>query len=301
MRIFVAGATGLLGRRVVPLLVAKGHAVVGLARRDENEPALKALGAEPRRADLFDAASVAKAAEGCEVVMHLATSIPPRLVSKTSEWAMNDRLRTEGTKNLLAAAKGAALYVQQSIGLVHGSQRGLVREDAPYAAKPHRLVRSAIEMEQLVKRSGLKAAILRCAIFYGADDPRTKDIVDRVRRRRLPFIGDGDNFTSHVHLDDAAAAFAAVVEKGAPGTWNVVDDRPVTSKEFLRSLSNELHVKDPWDLPEWFAWLVMGPSRTALATMSLALDNTRAKEELGWKPSYPTFREGWKAVVKSLG
>ena len=301
MRIFIAGATGLLGRRVVPLLVAKGHTVVGLSRRDENDTRLKALGAEAKRADLFDAASITKAAEGCEVVLHLATSIPAKLKSSASEWAMNDRIRTEGTKNLLAAAKNAALYVQQAVGLVHGSQRGLVREDAPFAAKPHRLVRSAVEMEQLVARSGVKAAILRCALFYAADDPRTKQIVERVRARRLPFVGDGDNFTSHVHIDDAAAAFAAAVEKGSPGTWNVADDRPVTSKEFLRWLSTELHVKDPWDLPGWFAWLVMGPSRTAMATISLALDNTRAKEELGWKPSFPTFREGWKAVVKALG
>lgn len=296
MRVFIAGATGALGRRVVPILAARGHVVVGLSRRDENDAALKAMGAEPRRADLFDAASVAKAAEGCDVVMHLATAIPKQ--PKGGDWRPNDRIRTEGTKNLLAAAANAKLYVQESIALVYGSRPGLVRENVPIG-RPHKWVKSAVEMERLVTASGRPAAILRCGLFYAADDPRTKWIIERTRARKLPYIGDGDNLTTYVHTDDAAAAFAAVVEAGKPGTWNVADDRPVPAKEFLSWLSTELRVKDPHSLPMALAWLFLGPTFYNAVTASLAVDNTKVKEELGWKPVYPTFREGWKAIVRA--
>ncbi len=297
MKVFIAGATGALGRRVVPILAARGHAIVGLSRRDENDAALKAMGAEPRRADLFDAASVAKAAEGCDVVMHLATAVPTQ--PKGGDWRLNDRIRVEGTKNLLAAAAAAKLYVQESIALVYGSRPGLVRETAAIG-RPHKWVRSAAEMERLVAASGRPAAILRCGLLYAADDPRTKWIIERTRARKLPYIGDGDNVTTYVQTDDAAAAFAAVVEAGKTGTWNVVDDRPVPAKEFLSWLSTQLHVKDPHRLPMALAWLYLGPTFYSAVTASLAVDNTKIKEELGWKPVYPTFREGWKAVVRAL-
>jgi nucleoside-diphosphate-sugar epimerase len=297
MRTFLTGATGLLGRRVVRELLARKHEVAALARSDANEQALRAMGAEPRRADLFDRASLEKAAAGADAVFHLATAVPRSLKSRSADWAANDRIRRDGTAALLAAAPKDALLVVQSIGLVYGQRKGLVRESAEPAAKPHPWVASAVDMERAVRESGRRAAILRCGLFYAADDPRTQEILARVRARRLPYIGDGDNLVSWVHLDDAAPAFALAAEKGATGPFNVSDDRPVTSKEFAEWLATETASKGPWDVPRWVAWLAMGPTAFRATTTSLALENTKAREELGWTLQYPTFREGWSAIL----
>jgi nucleoside-diphosphate-sugar epimerase len=241
MRVFVAGATGVLGRELVRQLLARGHQVVGLARSEANEALLRRMGAAARRADLFDAGQLARAAEACEAIVHAATSIPTKPRTTPADWAVNDRIRREGTQALGQAAVivGARVYVQQSVAWLAAPPDGRpFDEDSP--AHPDPPLQSALDGEQIAQeagaRGGFRVAVVRCGWFYGAETAHTRMFGELLRRRRLPVIGAGDAVWCVLHTADAAGAFVAALEKPASGVWHVVDDQPVTGARDARGV-----------------------------------------------------------------
>lgn len=304
MKIFIAGATGVLGRRVVTGLRSHGHEVLGLARSPENERTIRSLGGEPRRANLFDAGSLAEAAGGAEVVIRAATAIPRTVRLHDRDWAMNDRIRVEGTRALLNATKriGARLYVQEGIVWVaQPADGGPFNETSPVV--PKLWYGSAAESERLAReaseRDGFAAATLRFGSFYGADSFQTRLMGERIARLKLPILGPGDAVWSNIHLDDAAGAMVAAAEAGKSGLWHVVDDRPATISEYFTTLADLLGAPPPKHVSLGLARLALGRGAVAFLTTSTRTSNTRIRAQLGWSPTYPTIDEGLRDVVSS--
>jgi nucleoside-diphosphate-sugar epimerase len=308
MKVFIAGATGVLGRRVVRRLAAAGHFVVGLSRSAANAEWLGANGAEARAADLFDAESVTAAAAGCEAVLHLATAIPTHNRPARTDWDTNDRIRREGTRALLAAARqnGCRLYVQQSITYFYGDHGDeWVDETTPVTVMPGGVLESAMDMERMVLKAahddGLPAVILRLGMFYSHDSASTRQIVGATRRGIMPIIGKGDAYWSYIHAEDAAGAVAAVVaepDSAIGGLFNVVDDEPARYREVVGHLARALGARRPMHMPPWLAKVLLGKGTAGLLTTSNRVRNDLFKRTLGWKPEYPTFREGYSEVVR---
>jgi 2-alkyl-3-oxoalkanoate reductase len=278
MRILVVGATGVLGRQVVPRLVERGHAVRAVVRGDTQARVFAALGVESRRGDILDAAGLAEAARGCDVALHLATAIP---TGPHADWSRNDRIRRDGTRNLLAAAAGAGArrYVQQSITMLYGDcGQTLMDEDAPLRPTPR--IQSAADMEDLVRGSGLDWQILRGGPFYGAGAGRDQEWRAAAREGRLALPGDGAALTSLIHVVDMARAVVAAAERDVTGrVYNIVDDAPVSYAELFGYIAAQAGAPAP---------AAGGPPIMA----SLACANARARGELGWQPAYPTYRSG---------
>jgi nucleoside-diphosphate-sugar epimerase len=302
MRVFIAGATGVLGRGLIRQFREHGHDVLGLVRDPQGEQRVRSLGGEPRSADLCDADALTRAAEGAEVVIHAATAIPLKTRTRPIDWAENDRIRREGTRALTQAAAraGARLYLQQSITWVARPPDGSAfDEDSP--PHPDAVTQSALDGERIAQeageRTGLAAGVLRCGWFYGPNSPHMRMLADGLRRRRLPIIGDGQAIWSCLHTEDAAGAFVTAAEAGKGGLWHVVDDRPVTAKEFLTSFARRLGAPPPRRVPAWLARVVAGRRAVAFLTASTRTSNARIRRELGWRPRYPTFEEGLDQVV----
>jgi nucleoside-diphosphate-sugar epimerase len=305
LNILVAGATGVLGRSLVPLLRGRGHAVRGLARSARAEETVRGLGGEPVRGDLLDPAGLEAAARGCQAVLHLATSIPTRRRLRYSDFALNDRVRTEGTRNLLAAAlaAGARRYVQQSVAFLHQTAaEEWADEDSPLADSP--ALGSAIEMERLVWQShgldGLSTIIVRGGSFYGPGSPHTRRMFDALRRGLLPLAGAGDNYWSLIHVDDMAGACAAAAEAARPAQcYLAVDDEPVRVRELFTAVARARGGPAPRRWPEWLIRLLAGAPALDLLRASFRCRNARILRDLGWRPAYPTFREGIPAVLRA--
>jgi nucleoside-diphosphate-sugar epimerase len=306
MRVFVAGASGAIGRPLVPRLVAAGHEVTGMTRSEERAERIRQAGATPLVADVFDGDGVRSAiAEFApEVVVHQLTSLPDRLDFRDeSLYDATNRVRGEGTRILLEAARaaGARRMVAQSIAFVYEPEGDWVKDeeapllqDAPGGfAEGLRTVR---RMEDtVVGAEGLDGLVLRYGFFYGpgtyyaADGSTAAD----VRKRRMPVVGKGTGTFSFIHVDDAADATVAAVERGAPGIYNVVDDDPAPMSEWLPVYAEALGAKKPWRVPVWLAKLIAGRG-VALFSISLrGASNTKAKRELGWEPSHPSWRQGF--------
>ncbi|HET9122565.1 MAG TPA: NAD-dependent epimerase/dehydratase family protein, partial [Acidiferrobacteraceae bacterium] len=265
MKVFIAGATGVLGRRLVQRLCARGDSVVGLARTSTAAHALRALGALPSHADLFDGDALARAADGCEVIVHAATAIPQTARPRDRDWATNDRIRRAGTQALThcAAQVGARLYLQQSVIWVAQPLADVpFTEDTPPAPDP--VVRSALDGERMAQaagaRHGFGVAVLRCGMFYGFDSAHTRMMAEALRRRRLPIFGKGNAFWSCLHLDDAADAFAAAAVAGRAGLWHVVDHEPVPVHDYLNYFAARLRAPPPQRVPTWLGRLLAGPA-----------------------------------------
>lgn len=302
MKIFVGGATGVLGRRLVRLFLERGHQVVGLARSPEAEGLIRRLGGEPRRADLFDAESLACASEGCDAVIHAATAIPTRPRTRPADWAMNHRIRREGTSALTAAAAkiGARVYLQQSIVWVARPPDGSpFDENSPI--QPHPVYDSAADGERIARqagdRHGFRVAVLRCGAFYSADAAHSRMLAEGLARRRMPVIGRGEAVMALIHSDDAAGAFVAAAEAGRDGLWHVVDDQLITVAELLATLAQELGAPPPRRIAPWLARLVAGKAAVEYFTTSTRTSNQKIRSEIGWTPRFPTIREGLKEVV----
>ena len=302
MRVFVAGATGVLGRRLLRQLTARGHVAVGLVRTDDGDSVVRSHGGEPTRADLFDADAVTKAAAGCDVIVHAATAIPTKLRTGPRDWAMNDRLRREGTRCLTAAAGrvGADTYIQQSVvWAVRGPEGKPFDESAPPVPDP--ILASSLEGEQIARESGeehgFRAVVLRCGNFYSADGWHTRFLGDALWRRRPALVGDGTAIWSLLHADDAASAFAIASEEPRSGAWHVVDDRPVSMAEYLGTLADKLGTSPPRHLQRWLARLVIGRYASDLLSTSFPTTNARFRADFPWRPSFPTIAEGLDQVV----
>jgi len=303
MRVFVAGATGAIGARLVPQLVERGHEVFGTSRSPERADRLRAQGAEPVVLDLLDQRAVqeAVAAARPEAIVHQATALAGMTDFKHFDrsFASTNRLRTEGTDALLAAARevGVRRFVAQSYaGWPYARNDGPVKtEDDPLDPMPVPAMRETLaairHLEQAVVDAG--GVALRYGGFYGSpDDPQ----VELVRKRRLPIVGDGEGILSFVHLEDAAAATALALEDGAAGIYNVVDDEPARAREVLPALAAAVGAKPPRRVPRWLARLVAGEAGVVLMTEARGASNAKAKAELGWALRYPSWRQGFLAV-----
>jgi 2-alkyl-3-oxoalkanoate reductase len=306
MRVFFSGASGAIGARLVPQLVERGHDVVGTSRSPEKGDHLRALGAEPVALDLLDSKSVheAVAAARPDAIVHQATALTGTSDVKHFDrtFAQTNRLRTEGTDALLAAARGAGVsdFVAQSFaGWPYARVGGPVKtEEDPLDPEP------AAEMrESLAAIEHLEAAVvaeggiaLRCGGFYGSPDDSQLELV---RKRKLPLVGDGGAVWSFVHLDDAASATVLALERGEPGIYNVVDDDPAPVREWLPALAAVLGAKPPRRVPRWLARLVAGESGLVLMTEARGASNAKAKAELGWTLRYPSWRQGFPAAYDS--
>ncbi len=303
MRVFVAGASGAIGTRLVPQLVGRGHEVIGSSRSAEKAEHMRALGAEPVALDLLDRAAVRLAVLEAEpdAIVHQATALSDLNFSRNFDrtFATTNRLRTEGTDALLAAAREAAVerFVAQSFASFRTAREGapVKTEDDPLdPAPPAKMRESSAAMrhlEEAVTKAG--GIALRYGGFYGADND---GLIEPVRKRQYPIIGDGGGMASWIHLDDAAAATVLALEHDGPGIFNVVDDEPAPVREWLPLLADALGAGPPRRFPRWLARLVAGDVAVVMGTEARGASNAKAKHELGWEPRYPTWREGFVAV-----
>jgi 2-alkyl-3-oxoalkanoate reductase len=306
MRVFVAGATGAIGTRLVPQLVDRGHEVIGSSRSLEKAEQIRALGAEPVALDLLDGAAVRRAVLQTEpdAIIHQATALSDLNFSRNFDrtFAETNRLRTEGTDALLAAAREAKVdrFVAQSFASYRTAREGAwvkTEDDALDPAPPAKARESFAAMrrlEEAVTKAG--GIALRYGAFYGAAND---GLVEPVRKRQYPIIGDGGGFVSFIHLDDAAAATVLALEHDGPGIFNIVDDEPAPVREWLPVLAEALGAGPPRHFPRWLARLVAGDVAVVMGTETRGASNGRAKRELGWKPRYPSWREGFAAVYSA--
>jgi 2-alkyl-3-oxoalkanoate reductase len=302
MRVFVAGATGAVGRRLVPQLVERGHEVVGTTRRPEKRDALRGQGAEPVVLDLLDRDAVVEAIAAArpEAVVHEATGLAGMSDLKHFDrmFAATNRLRTEGTDALLAAAReaGVARFVAQSFaGWPYAREGSPVKtEDDPLDPTPVAAMRETLTAIRHLERAVLGAGgvVLRYGGLYGSPDDAQ---VELVRKRRFPLVGDGGGVWSFVHLEDAAAATVLALDRGA-GIYNIVDDEPAPVRDWLPALAAALGAKPPRRIPRWLARLVAGEPGVALTTEIRGASNEKAKRELGWRLRFPSWREGFPAA-----
>jgi nucleoside-diphosphate-sugar epimerase len=311
MKVFVAGASGVIGRRLVPMLVAAGHDVVGMTRSAERAEALREAGAEPAVCDVFDAEALRRAVAAAqpEVVVHELTDLPQDLDPRRAKeaYARNDRIRREGTSNLVAAAVacGARRIVAQSIAFVYRPEGDAVKgEDAPlWVDAPEPFTDSIAAVRQLedmvVNADGIDGLALRYGFFYGPGTGYASDgsIATMVRKRRFPVLGKGAGVFSYIHIDDAASATVAAVERGAPGVYNIVDDDPAPVRDWLPAYAAAVGAKPPRRLPAWIGRLVAGKFMAATATELRGASNEKAKRELGWRPQHSSWRQGFKEAL----
>jgi 2-alkyl-3-oxoalkanoate reductase len=306
MRVFVAGATGALGRHLVPGLVAAGHEVTATTRTPGKVARLRAAGAEPVVVDGLDreAVMVAVMAAGPEVIVHQMTALAGMgsLRKVDREFAATNELRTRGTDNLLAAAAraGTRRVVAQGHNFVYARTGGPVKtEEDPLDTRPipssARTVAAIQYVDRTVPQAAPEGIVLRYGTFYGpgASDP----LLDAVRKRQMPVIGGGTGTWSFIEIGDAAAATLAAVEGGAPGVYNVVDSDPAPVAEWLPYLAEVAGAKPPLRLPAWLGRLLAGEFVVAQMTDGRGCSNEKARKELGWDPRYASWREGFRAWV----
>ncbi len=303
MRVFVAGGSGAIGRRLVPQLLAAGHEVTATARTAGGAERIRAQGAEALRLDLLDAKAVRRAVAGAgpDAIVHEATALAGmsdlRRFDRT--FAATNRLRTEGTANLLAAAAelGVARFVAQSYaGWPYARVGGPVKaEGDPLDPDPPRAMRETLAAIRRLEAavSAADGIVLRYGTFYGDPwDPQA----EAVRKRRVPLVGDGSGVWSFVHLDDAAAATVLALERADPGIYNVVDDEPAPVSEWLPALAAALGAPPPRRVPVWLARLAGGEAVVSMMTRSRGASNAKARSELGWELVYPSWRDGFRAT-----
>jgi 2-alkyl-3-oxoalkanoate reductase len=311
MRVFVAGASGAIGRPLIPRLVAAGHEVTGMTRSEERAGAVRAAGARAVVCDALDAdalrGAVVEAAP--EVVVHQLTALPHRFKPKDPDlYAPTNRVRTEGTRHLLAGMReaGSRRLVCQSIAFAYAPRPdGLHTEDDPlFLDAPAPFAdgaRAVAEMERTVlEADGIEGLVLRYGWFYGPGtyfgDEGT--MAADVRRRRFPVVGKGQGVYSFIHVDDAAAATVVAIEHGPPGVYNVVDDDPAPMREWLPVYAAALGAPKPLRVPVWVARLVAGKFVAAMSTGLRGASNERAKRELGWQPRWKSWREGFREAPR---
>jgi nucleoside-diphosphate-sugar epimerase len=305
MRVFVAGGTGVMGQRLVPQLVARGHQVTATTTNAAKLGLLERLGAEGVVMDGLDAASVSAAVAESrpDAIVHQMTAISvphagqPDLKHIDRWFAQTIRLRIEGTDHLLAAAEAAGVshVVAQSYASWNGIRQGgwVKTEEDPLDPETGTIQHAGAEAIRHVEEAVLKAggAVLRYGAFYGPG--ATDDQVELVRKRQFPLVGAGTGYSSWVHLDDAASATVLAVEQKVVGVFNIVDDEPAPASEWLPHLAACAGAKRPMRVPKWLARLLAGDVAVTMMTEGRGFSNAKAKRELGWQPSYPSWRQGF--------
>jgi 2-alkyl-3-oxoalkanoate reductase len=312
MKVFVAGASGAIGTPLVSQLVARGHDVVAMTRSPGKADSLRALGAKVEIADALDRGAVVQAVMRNEpdVVVSQLTSLAGASDFKhfDREFALTNRLRTEGTDNLIEAAKkaGASRFVAQSYGNwnYERSGSGIKTEDDPLdpspAANQVESMRAIRHLESSVMSAeGVEGVVLRYGNFYGPGTDLSPDgmFAELIRKRRFPIVGDGAGLWSFIHVDDGAAATVAAIERGAPGIYNIVDDEPAAVDRWLPEIARMLGAKPPRRVPVWLGKLAAGEVGVSMMTKIRGTSNAKAKRELGWKPAYPSYRDGFAAML----
>jgi 2-alkyl-3-oxoalkanoate reductase len=308
MKVFVAGATGAVGQRLVPLLVARGHHVTAMTRTPGKAGHLRSLGAEPVVADGLDEVSVMRAVTRSEpdAVVHEMTGLTgiTSVRNFDREFAETNRLRTEGTDHLLAAARaaGARRFVAQSFGNWNYERAGAAAktEDDPLDPEPPAAQRQSLAAIRHVERAvtnadGMTGIALRYGNFYGpgAGIAADGEIADLLRKRAFPVIGDGAGVWSFVHVDDAARATLAAVERGLPGIYNIADDDPAPVAEWLPELARLLGAPAPRRVPVWLGRIAAGEVGVSMMTQIRGAANAKARRELAWVPAYRSWRQGF--------
>ncbi|MGZ4179621.1 MAG: NAD-dependent epimerase/dehydratase family protein [Solirubrobacteraceae bacterium] len=315
MKIFVAGATGVLGRALVPQLVERDHEVVGMTRSASKQDLVRNLGARPVVADALDPDAVAEAVASAEpeVIVHQLTALSGKLSARDMRHpdrspmaTMTNRLRTEGTDHLLAAGRtvGARRFVAQSFAAFRWARTGgpVLTEADPLDSNPPAALRAPLVGILHVERAVTtidwgEGLVLRYGGFYGPGTAISlapdAPMAAPVRKRRFPIIGDGGGVWSHVHIDDATAATVAAVDHGQPGIYNIVDDEPAPVREWLPVLASALGAKPPRRIPRWLGRLAAGETATLMMTEARGASNVKAKRELGWTPRYASWRQGF--------
>lgn len=305
MRVFVAGASGAIGTRLVPELIQNRHEVVGTVKSPGNAERVRALGAEPVVLDLLDAGAVRKAVLDArpDAIVHQATALADATWGRNFDkvFAGTNALRTKGTDALLAAAREAGVrrFVAQSFASYRYVREGgpVKTEDDPLDTSPPGNARDSWAAMEYLDRAVTEAGgiILRYGLFYGADND---GLIEPIRNRQYPMIGDGGGVSSWIHLDDAAAATALALEHDGPAIYNVVDDDPASVREWLPVAVEALGAKPARRFPAWLARLAAGEAAVVMGTTARGASNEKAKRELGWTPRHPSWRYGfWEAYA----
>jgi len=307
MRVLVAGASGALGSRLVPQLIDAGHGVVGSHQSPASAELLRRLGATPVLLDLLDTRAVRTAVLEAEpdAIVHEATALADAKWGRNFDkvFAQTNELRTRGTDALLAAAReaGVTRFVAQSFASYRYVREGgpVKSEDDPLDPTPPANAKQSFAAMGYVDRTvtDFGGIVLRYGGFYGAAND---GLIEPVRKRQYPIIGDGDGITSWIHLDDAAAATVLALEQGGPAIYNVVDDEPAPAREWLAVLAQALGAKPPRRFPTWLARLVAGEAAVVMGSEARGASNVKAKHELGWTLRYPSWRDGFPATYSAL-
>jgi len=309
MKVFIAGATGVLGHRLVDSLADRGHEVHGLARDAEGEQIVERYGGIARRGDVLEPESLDRVIDDdVDVLIHSATAIPDSTKPSDEEWVRNDRVRLDGMTNLLAAAPETLQQVlfPSVVWVVRQPDGSEFDETAAY--NPDRATESAAEVEDLLRERATQATfdavILRCGFFYASDARDTREWGKDLLDGDLPIVGGGllgrqDGTMSFVHIDDAATAFVAAVEQGASGVYPVVDDRPVAPAAFFETFADLLDAPEPGRVPGWLARFFVGKIAADLLTSEWRTTNEKARQELDWEPTHPTVAEGLQQIVET--
>jgi 2-alkyl-3-oxoalkanoate reductase len=303
MRILVVGASGAIGSRLVPQLIGHGNEVIGTYRSVASAPRVAALGAKPVALDVLNARAVREVVLDAapDAIVHEATSLSNMRFSRSLDrsFAVTNRIRTEGTDALLAAAKEAGVqrFVAQSFASFRYAREGgpIKTEDDPLDPEPPATARETNaamrHLDEAVTAAG--GIALRYGGFYG---PADEGLTGPVRKRQYPIIGPGAGVSSFIHLDDAAAATVLALEYSRPAIFNIVDDEPAAMRDWLPALARAIGAKPPRRVPVWLARVIAGDGMVTMATQSRGASNAKAKAELGWTPRYPSWRDGFRAA-----
>jgi nucleoside-diphosphate-sugar epimerase len=304
MKIFLTGATGVIGSRAIPLLLARHHEVTAAARSEQQRLSLEEMGAKALAVDLFDAKALRKAVAGHDAVVNLATHMPRMGLGALfpGAWRQNDRIRREGVRNLVSAAiaGGARRFVQESFAPVYPDcGERWITENTPL--EPARYNRSVVDAERTVNEfseRGGAGVILRFGAFYGPDAEQLLAIIPSLRRGWAPLPSRPEAYISSISHDDAATAVVSALGADA-GAYNVVDDEPLRRREYFDSLAQALRLPPPRILPVWTAALL--GSTVRLLARSQRMSNRKLSAACGWRPKFPSAREGWPPIVRALG
>jgi nucleoside-diphosphate-sugar epimerase len=311
MRVFVAGATGAIGRPLARQLVEAGHDVTGITRSAERAQRLEKTGAKAIVCDalLADSLGPAVAEARPDVVIHQLTALPDRFEPRKRDlYEATNRVRTVGTRNLLDTAKaaGAHRFICQSIAFAYEPAGAQIKDerDPLFSNAPEPFGSAVKVVEQMecavLDEEGIEGVILRYGWFYGPGTYFAPDgsTAEDVRRRRYPIVGDGGGLFSFIHVDDAAAATVAALERGDPGIYNIVDDEPAPMREWLPLHAETLGAKPPRRVPRWLARILAGNLVARLSTELRGASSAKARRELGWRPVWPSWRDGFRRAPR---
>jgi nucleoside-diphosphate-sugar epimerase len=302
-KVFVTGATGVLGKRVLRHLIENGNLVNALSRSVENDAIITDLGANPVQADIFDPKQMINATQGSDIIMHLATAIPQKgIPNKPVDWEMNDRLRIHGTKYLLKAAieNGIECFIQQSVTYIYGNRNGnYIDPETPIGSRLPFMVQSAVEMEKVIRaETNVNHIILRFGSFYSQDSISTIKLTEGVRKRKMPIVGKGDYYWNNIHVDDAANAVLYVFRNRrrlANTTINFTDFAPMTFKDMMLELVNLTSGKKPFIMPKFLSRVILKRDLYEFITASVRIKQDELVQD--WQPVYACFTTGMRKIL----